>query len=129
MPLNSRLKQSGQKLDVVTANVEVAHWLAEVANARVHGPTKEPPAAVLKREAEHLQALPAPWRADIAAARPQAAAAPPVDSRPAAAVSQIAQPSPLQHPLRVYDALLERGAEGVGARSFSTNKSPPFATA
>ena len=35
MPLASRLAQSGQKLDVVTANVEVAHWLAEVANARV----------------------------------------------------------------------------------------------
>ena len=44
VPLASRLAQSGQKLDVVTANVEVAHWLAEVANARVHGTTKEPPA-------------------------------------------------------------------------------------
>jgi hypothetical protein len=64
-----RLAQSGQKLDVVTANVEVPHWLAEIANARLHGTTKEPPAAALKREVEHLQALPAPWRADIAAAR------------------------------------------------------------
>jgi transposase len=115
VPLASRLAQSGQKLDVVTANVEVAHWLTEVANARVHGTTKEPPAEALKREAAHLQALPAPWRADIAAARPQAAAAPPVVPRPAAVVSRIAQPSPLQHPLRVYDALLERVAEGVAA--------------
>ena len=115
VPLASRLAQSGQKLDVVTANVEVAHWLAEVANARVHGTTKEAPAEALKREVEHLQALPAPWRADIAAARPQAAAAPPVAPRPAAVVSRIAQPSPLQHPLRVYDALLERVAEGVAA--------------
>ena len=64
MPLASRLAQSGQKLDVVTANVEVAH-----------GTTKEPPAEALKRKAVHLQALPAPWRADITAARPQAAAA------------------------------------------------------
>ena len=75
MPLASRLAQSGQKLDVVTANVEVAHWLAEVANTRVHGTTKEPPAEALKSKAVHLQALPAPWRADITAARPQAAAA------------------------------------------------------
>jgi transposase len=113
VPLASRLAQSGQKLDVVTANVEVAHWLAEIANARVHGTTKEPPAEALKREVAHLQALPAPWRADIAAARPQTAAASPAAPRPAAVVSRIAQPSPLQHPLRVYDALLERVAEGV----------------
>ena len=115
VPLASRLAQSGQKLDVVTANAEVAHWLTEVANARVHATTKEPPAEALKREAAHLQALPAPWRADIAAARPQAPTAPPMAPRPAAVVNRIAQPSPLQHPLRVYDALLERVAEGVAA--------------
>jgi transposase len=115
VPLASRLAQSGQKLDVVTANVEVAHWLREVANVRVHGTTKEPPAQALRREGEHLQALPAPWRANIAAARPQAVTAPPLPPRPAAVVSRIAQPSPLQHPLHVYDALLERVAEGVAA--------------
>jgi hypothetical protein len=38
-----------------------------------------------------------------------------VAPRPAAAVSRIAQSSPLQHPLHVYDALLERVAEGVAA--------------
>ena len=113
VPLASRLAQSGQKLDVVTANVEVAHWLAEVANARIHGTTREAPAEVLKREVVHLQALPAPWRADIAAARPQAATAP--APRPAAVVKRIAEPSPLQHPLHVYDALLVRVAEGVVA--------------
>ena len=115
VPLASRLAQSGQKLDVITANVEVAHWLNEVANARVHGTTKELPALALQREVEHLQPLPAPWRADIAAARPQATAAPPIPPRPAVVVSRIAEPSPLQHPLHVYDALLERVAEGVAA--------------
>jgi transposase len=120
VPLASRLAQSGQKLDVVTANVEVAHWLREVANARIHGTTREPPAEALKREVQHLQALPAPWRADIAAARPQpVAAAPaaprPAAPRPAAVVDRIAQPSPLQHPLQVYDALLVRVTEGVTA--------------
>ena len=103
VPLASRLAQSGQKLDVVTANVEVAHWLAEVANSRLHGTTKEPRAEALKREVEHLQALPALWRANIAAARPQAAAVPPVAPRPALVASRIAQTSPLQHPLHVYD--------------------------
>ena len=115
VPLASRLAQSGQKLDVVTANVQVAHWLAEVANARIHGTTGEAPAEALKREVEHLQALPAPWRADIGAARPQVAAPPATPPRPAAVVSQIAQPSPLQHPLHMYDALLERVAQGVAA--------------
>lgn len=115
VPLASRLAQSGQKLDVVTANVEVAHWLREVANARIHGTTGEPPAEALKREVEHLQALPAPWRANIAAARPQPAAAAPAAPRPVAVVERIAQPSPVQHPLQVYDALLVRVSEGVAA--------------
>lgn len=114
VPLASRLAQSGQKLDVVTANVEVAHWLREVANARIHGTTGELPAEALKREAQYLQPLPAPWRADIAAARPQPAAASAVP-RPAAVVERIAQPSPVQHPLQVYDALLVRVTEGVTA--------------
>ena len=115
VPLASRLAQSGQHLDVVTANVEVAHWLRDVANARIHGTIKEAPAAVLKREAPHLQPLPPPWRANIAVARPQPTAAPVAPPRPAAVVSRIAQPSPLQHPLQVYDALLGRVAEGVEA--------------
>lgn len=115
VPLANRLAHSGQKLDVVTANVEVANWLREVANARIHGTTGEPPAEALKREVEDLQALPAPWRADIAAARPQPAAAAPAAPRPAAVVERIAQPSPVQHPLQVYDALLVRVSEGVAA--------------
>lgn len=115
VPLASRLAQSGQKLDVVTANVEVAHWLREVANARIHGTTRESPAEALRREVQHLQALPAPWRADIAAARPQLVATPPAAPRPAVVVSRIAQSSPSQHPLQVYDALLVRVTEGVAA--------------
>lgn len=115
VPLVSKLAQSGQQLDVVTANVEVAHWLAEVANVRVHGTTKEPPTEALKREAAHLQPLAAPWRADIAAARPQPEEEPSTAPRPAVVVSVIAQPTPVQHPLQVYDALLVRVAQGVAA--------------
>ena len=43
VPLVSRLKQAGLQLDVVTANIEVARWLAEVANERVHGTTGAQP--------------------------------------------------------------------------------------
>lgn len=39
VPLSSRLKQAGLKLDVVTANIEVACWLEKIANERVHGTT------------------------------------------------------------------------------------------
>lgn len=112
VPLASRLAQSGQQLDVVTANVEVAHCLRDVANARIHGTIKDAPAAALKREAPHLQALPPPWRANIAAARPQPRAAPVAQPRPAAVLSRSAQPSPSQDPLQVYDALLGRVVEG-----------------
>lgn len=115
VPLASRLAQSGQQLDVVSANVEAAHCLREVANVRIHGTTKEPLAAALRREVTYLHALPAPWRANIAAARPQTAAVPPRHDRQRSVVSLIAQPAPQHHPLHLYNALLERVAEGVAA--------------
>ena len=115
VPLASRLAQSGQQLDVVTANVEVAHWLREVANVRIHGTTMEQPAEALRREVRYLQALALPWRADIAAARAPIASPSVAAPRPAVVVSRIAQPLPVQHPLDVYDALLERVAEGAAA--------------
>ncbi len=115
VPLASRLAQNGLKLDVLTANIEVAHWLREVANVRIHGTTGEVPAEALKREVQHLRALPAPWRADIAAARPQQVTPLLVSPRPPIVVRRIAQPSPPQHPLHVYDALLVQVVEGVAA--------------
>ena len=42
-PLESRLKPLGFHLDAATANAEVGLWLADVANVRVHGETKERP--------------------------------------------------------------------------------------
>lgn len=83
-PLASRPAQSPQKLDLATANVEVAHWLREVANARIHSTTGELPAGALKREVMRLQALPALWRADITAAWPQPTTAAPAAPRLAA---------------------------------------------
>ena len=57
VPLASRLAQSGQQLDVVTANIEVTRWLREVANERLHGTTQEKPAERLQKETPCLQPL------------------------------------------------------------------------
>ena len=115
VPLASRLAQSGQRLDVVTANSEVARWLREVANARVHGTTQEKPAERRDEEVPYLQPLPAPWRGDIAAARPQEKASAAPTPRPAIVVERIAEPTPAQHPLAVYDQLLISVRQGVAA--------------
>ena len=118
VPLASRLKQAGLLLDVVTANIEVARWLAEVANERVHGTTGEQPSARLKQERSGLQALPAAWRADIAAARPLQAQEPSKSATPVRAVlvaGRIAQEVPQQHPLAVYEQLLVQIKQGAPA--------------
>jgi hypothetical protein len=98
----------------VTANIEVAHWLTDVANERVHGTTMERPAERLKNEASHLQALAAPWRGDIEAARPQVGI-PATPTRPAIVIERIAEAIPAQHPLAVYDQLLAKVAQAVAA--------------
>lgn len=125
-PLSSRLSQGGLKLDVVTANIEVAQWLCQVANQRVHGATDMRPWVRLQEELPHLQAMAAPWRGDIAAARPQAPGATsaplganlpmtgmpapiellPDAARVAAVQAHIGQTTPAQHPLAVYEQLL-----------------------
>lgn len=118
VPLVSRLAQSHLQLDVVTANREVARWLNEVANQRVHGTTQEQPAMRLQEEAPHLQVIPAPWRGDIAAARvldPSVSATVKASDivRPAIVTERIAEAIPKQHPLTVYDQLLDRVTQGA----------------
>ena len=115
VPLTSRLGQSGLQLDVVTANAEVARWLGEVANERVHGTTLEKPVARLAQERSHLQALAVPWRGDVAAARPQQQEPDKPVPRPAIVVERLAEPTPAQHPLAVYEQLLMNVRQGVAA--------------
>jgi transposase len=106
VPLVTRLKQAGLKLDRETANVEVRRWLREVANARVHGETGWIPAEELERERPALQKLPAPYRGAVAAARPRRASGkPPVGSALAPTAAAIVIPT--QHDLAIYDELLE----------------------
>ena len=89
VPLAATLEASGLKLEVEIANVHVRRWIDEIANARVHATTKAVPATLLAEE--RLVMLPAP--ALKAAPRVAQRVALPIES--------------LQHPLSVYDELLE----------------------
>jgi hypothetical protein len=116
VPLVAKLKQAGLQLDAVTANVEVRCWLKEVANDRIHGTTQAKPSARLQEEQSQLQAVPATWRGDIAAARPQATAESPGNAtivRPAVVAEHIEAATPLQHPLAVYEQLLTQCRAGA----------------
>ena len=80
-------------LDVDTANAHIGPWLHDVANQRIHGTTGEKPAVLLAKERFSLQPLPngiKPLRSEIQQAKRYAI---PLES--------------LQHPLSVYDQLLE----------------------
>ncbi len=89
VPLAASLKASGLTLTAELANRHVRRWLDEVANERVHGTTGAVPAVRLAEERAVM--LPAP--ALKAPPRLATKVAVPVES--------------LQHPLAVYDALLE----------------------
>ena len=89
VPLAASLEAAGLKLDVQAANVHVRRWLDEVANVRVHGTTGAVPAHRLADERAVMLAAPA---LKAPQATPQRVALP-VES--------------LQHPLAVYDELLE----------------------
>ena len=89
VPLAATLEAGGLKLDVEIANVHVRRWLDEVANARVHATTKEVPATRLAEERALMLPAPALKAAPMVAQR----VAVPIES--------------LQHPLSVYDELLE----------------------
>ncbi len=98
-PLASRLKSAGLTLDVQTANMEVLKWLKETANQRVHGTTKEIPLERLERERSTLQPLGLPYRGDVSLAR--------CVKEPEIKAPEWAPHNPLQHPLSVYDRILE----------------------
>lgn len=93
VPLAATLRSSGLKLDVEAANAHIGRWLSEVANARRHATTGERPALLLATEQTALLPLPA---------RTPALAVP--DNR------RVLPRESLQHPLAVYDALLEVAA-------------------
>ena len=104
VPLVAQLKQAGLTLDALTANIQVRIWLKDIANERVHGTTQIRPAQRLPEEC--LQPVPSPWRGDIRAARPHREEEVKLAERPVVVAERIAQVSPAQHPLAIYEQLL-----------------------
>lgn len=95
-PLAASLKMAGLILDVRTANAHIGRWLDEVAHRRVHGTTGIQPIVRLTEERGVLLPLPRRPEAPITApARPRGCVIP-FES--------------FQHPLAVYDQLLEHRA-------------------
>jgi hypothetical protein len=89
VPLAASVRAGGLQFDAAIANAHVRRWLDEVANARVHATTKVVPAVRLAEERAVMLPAPALGCAPRLAQR----VAMPVES--------------LQHPLAVYDELLE----------------------
>lgn len=79
-----------------TANAHIGRWLDEVAHRRIHGTTGVPPAVRLAEERQMLLPL------------PQSAAQP--APRPSLRAGQVLPHESLQHPLSIYDQLLEGAA-------------------
>jgi transposase len=90
VPLRARFKSSGLLVDAETANIEVARWLREVANVRIHADLKERPVDRFMDERDTLQ----PYEGTIVN----------LETRP---ITKVPIPTEsLQHPLSAYDALV-----------------------
>jgi transposase len=96
VPLISRYRQLGLTLDIDGLNLEFARWLALTANVRIHGTTGEVPSVRLEQEQLVLQTLPHTRTASRSRTL-----------RVDRAVTGSFPVQRLQHPLSVYDALLE----------------------
>jgi transposase len=94
VPLDSRLRPLGVKVDAATANIEVRKWLRDTANVRRHGTTERVPAELLAEELGSFLPLAVPWRGAV----PRSA--------PVVLVKQPLESITLQHPLSVYEGLL-----------------------
>ena len=89
MPLAATIEAGGLRLSVKLLDSHVRRWLDEIANARVHGTTKAVPMLRLADERAVMLA-------------PPALKPPPYQS------VHVAMPTEsLQHPLAVYDELIE----------------------
>jgi hypothetical protein len=93
IPLAASLEQVGLALDVAVANGKIGAWLTDVAHQRLHGTTGQKPQVLWDEERSSLQSLPVVDRVTGVLQRPVPQQALPVES--------------LQHPLSLYDQLLE----------------------
>lgn len=94
-PLAATLKSAGLLLDATTANAQIGRWIEEVAHQRIHGTTGEKPAVRLELERLSLLPLPMSTTAPLPPGRWHD-------------LDEVALPiESLQHPLAIYDQLLE----------------------
>jgi transposase len=98
-PLVGELRSSGLIVDQPMANYKVLHWLNEVANQRCHATTGEIPFVRLQKEHQHLQTVPVSYLGAFSQKEPQKIKNNYID---------IMEHS-IQHPLDIYDTLLEEG--------------------
>ena len=96
VPLASRLKQAGLVLDAETANLEVLKWLRDVANARTHRTTQAVPAQRWAQERDALLPVSIPDNVT-----------PLVRVMTDSPAPHHFEPLDLQHPLSVYEAMLQ----------------------
>jgi transposase len=96
VPLTSRYQQLGTELDLATLNLELARWLALTANRRVHGTTGEVPEQRLLEEQKALQPLPGRRLGTTS-----------LMTGPDRSFQSTFPVETLQHPLSVYEDLLE----------------------
>jgi transposase len=97
VPVVATLRAGGLTLDLDTANREVLRWLDEIANQRIHGTTGVAPCVRLAEDRAALLPLPRGLAATAAVRHDRSVrTALPIES--------------LQHPLSVYEALLEVAA-------------------
>ncbi len=92
-PLAATLKSAGLTLDVATANAHIGRWCEEVAHQRIHGTTGEKPARRLAEERLVLQPLPVLTTHTTHV--------------PGLRTGRVLPHESLQHPLSVYEQLLE----------------------
>ena len=92
-PLAATLKSAGLTLDVATANAHIGRWCEDVAHQRIHGTTGEKPALRLAEERLVLQPLPM-----LTTTTPHV---------PGLRTGRVLPHESLQHPLSVYEQLLQ----------------------
>jgi len=96
VPLAATLRAAGLGVDAQTANIEVKRWLRTIANERRHGTTGQIPRERWEEERAHLMKL-APQYPELL-----------ISSKPQDPLWRTVPP--LQHPLSVYEALVESAA-------------------
>jgi transposase len=94
VPLDSRLRPLGIKVDTATANIEVRKWLRDTANVRLHGTTERVPVELFAEELRSFLPLAGPWQGEVPRSAPVVSVVPSLVS------------NTIQHPLSVYEDLL-----------------------